>query len=69
MRSNRVIVLTAMACYVCEGKVEFHNVGDVLKVSLSRNSINCVYMCCVQAEAEADVLILIFLEKLVCCES
>ena len=35
MRSNKVILMAAMAHYVCEDEVEFHVACEILKVSLS----------------------------------
>ena len=34
MKSNKTILLTAMVHHVCKGEVEFHDICEILKVSL-----------------------------------
>ena len=67
MKSNKTVVLTAMVHYVSKGEVEFRDICETLRVSKSKQliGIKCNNL---QTQVKHEILTLIFLEKLVCCE-
>ena len=45
MKSNKTTLLTAMVHHVCKGEVEFHDICEILKVSLSVRELNFIILC------------------------